>query len=70
MLQGYHDKDDDEHKREDGPNYAGWARIYTEARRPIPVKWRKALARELLSDNAAYSNALRRSIATFGDPRK
>lgn len=53
----------------DGPNYAGWARLYIEAQRPIPGKWRAAFQRELDSDNKAYANALRRSIATFGGPR-
>jgi hypothetical protein len=52
----------------EGPNYAGWARIYIEAKKPIPGKWRGAFERELASDNKAYANALRRSIATFGGP--
>jgi hypothetical protein len=53
----------------EGPNYAGWARLYIEARRPIPKKWKSAFEAELSSDNQAYANALRRSIATFGGPR-
>jgi hypothetical protein len=57
------------HGDTDGPNYAGWARLYIEAQRPIPRKWRAAFERELASDNQAYANALRRSIATFGTPR-
>ena len=48
-----------------GPNYAGWARIYVEAGRPIPAKWRRAFEEQLHSDNSAYSRALERSIATF-----
>lgn len=51
---------------EEGPNYAGWARIYVEARRPVPADWRGAFRRELASDNRAYAGALARSIATFG----
>ncbi len=54
---------------EGGPNYAGWARIYIEAGKTIPSRWRDAFQRELHSDNEAYANALRRSIATFGGPR-
>ena len=56
------------HGDEDGPNYAGWARLYIEAGRVIPEQWRDAFQRELDSDNKAYANALRRSIATFGEP--
>jgi len=54
---------------EDGPNYAGWARIYVEAQRPIPKKWERAFALERASDNRAYAHALERSIKTFGMPR-
>lgn len=54
---------------EDGPNYAGWARLYIEAQRPMPSKWKAAFQRELDSNNRAYALALRRSIATFGEPR-
>jgi len=56
------------HGDDDGPNYAGWARLYIEAGRAIPEKWRAAFQRELDSDNKSYANALRRSIATFGEP--
>lgn len=51
---------------EEGPNYGGWARIYVEARRPVPADWRGAFRRELASDNRGYAAALARSIATFG----
>lgn len=61
VLAGYGQK-----PAEEGPNYAGWARIYVEARRPVPADWRGAFRRELASDNGAYAHALRRSIATFG----
>jgi hypothetical protein len=50
----------------DGPNYAGWARVYVEAGFAIPKKWRAAFAREQNSDNKAYANALTKSIETFG----
>jgi hypothetical protein len=57
------------HGGSEGPNYAGWARLYVEAQRTIPSKWRAAFQEELDSDNKAYSHALRRSIKTFGAPR-
>ena len=53
-------------KVSDGPNYAGWARVYVQARRVIPRKWHKAFEDELESDNTAYSNALKRDIEVFG----
>lgn len=52
--------------RHQGPNCAGWARIYVEARHAIPCKWAKAFEQERKSDNVAYAAALERSIATFG----
>jgi hypothetical protein len=57
---------DDHEPRVEGPNYSGWARMYVEAKRPIPLMWRGAFARELASDNQAYADALRKSIMTFG----
>lgn len=48
------------------PNYAGWARLYVEAGRAIPRKFRKAFDAELHSENKAYANALQKSINTFG----
>jgi hypothetical protein len=50
----------------DGPNYAGWARVYVEARKPIPSAWREAFESERNSDNKLYAEALERSIKTFG----
>lgn len=52
--------------KRDGPNYAGWARMYVEARRMVPANWRDAFTRELNSDNHAYADALARSVVTFG----
>lgn len=52
--------------RDDGPNYAGWARIYVEGQRSIPEKWRNAFEAERNSDNVAYERALEISINTFG----
>lgn len=49
-----------------GPNYAGWARIYVEAQKPIPSKWRTAFDEQRHSENHAYSAALERDIATWG----
>ncbi len=53
---------------EDGPNYAGWARVYVEAGRTIPREWTRAFQSERNSSNAAYAAALRKSINTFGHP--
>lgn len=50
----------------DGPNYAGWARLYVEAGEPIPEKWRAAFEAERKSSNEAYAAALERSLAAFG----
>lgn len=52
--------------KRDGPNYAGWARVYVEACRVIPNKWKGAFRRELRSDNKAYTQALWVSILLFG----
>lgn len=52
-----------------GPNVAAWGRLYVEAGEPIPKKWQHAFQRELFSANRAYSEALYRSIVTFGYPR-
>jgi hypothetical protein len=57
------------HGDSDGPHYTAWGRLYIEAKKPIPAKWRAAFQRELDSDNRAYAHALERSIATFGGPR-
>lgn len=51
---------------EDGPNYAGWARVYVESNSRIPTKWRAAFERERNSDNRAYARALEISINTYG----
>lgn len=53
-------------KPEDGPNYAGWARVYVEAGVPVPEKWRAAFEAQRQSDNRAYAAALEASIETFG----
>lgn len=67
VLNGYQDRDDNEHDYSSGPNYAGWARIYVEAARAIPKKWHEAFKAELLrTDNPAYVEALKSDIATFG----
>jgi hypothetical protein len=51
---------------EEGPNYAGWARVYIEAGVRIPRKWKAAFLRELRSPNLAYAEALLESIGEFG----
>ena len=72
VLQGYFPRGKDtgwEGKRSDGPNYGGWARIYTEAGRHVPKKWHEAFKTELKRVNdPRYVSALHRSIATFGNP--
>ena len=56
--------------RSNGPNYAGWARFYVQARRLIRDEWAPAFCRELESpDNELYRIALARDIATFGPVR-
>jgi hypothetical protein len=68
VLNGYISRDDRRNgaKNSDGPNYAGWARVYVQAGTRIPRKWHKAFEAELASDNQAYSDALRRDIHIFG----
>lgn len=58
--------DEDHFPDVEGPNYAGWARVYVEASRTIPAKWERAFRAELASNNQSYADALRRSVATFG----
>lgn len=54
----------------DSPNVAGWERMYIEARKPIPEKWKEAFQRALFdTSNTLYLSTLRRSIATFGYPK-
>lgn len=65
VLGGYIDPDDDR-QPEDGPNYAGWARIYIEAGRAIPRSWEEVFTAQRDSDNLEYAYQLERSIATFG----
>ncbi len=68
VLNGYEPRwvDRSEHNTAtDGPNYAGWARIYVEAGRAIPEKWRAAFA-DQGKDNRAYYDALGRSLVSFG----
>lgn len=51
----------------DGPNYAGWERLYVETRRMIPTRWIPAFLAALeRTDNPAYTAALLRDINTFG----
>lgn len=49
-----------------GPNYAGWARVYVEAERPIPESWRSAFYDELVSENWLYRKKLEESLHWFG----
>lgn len=54
------------HTDADGPNYAGWARIYVECGRVIPTVWRAAFEAQRNSSNRSYARALEISINTFG----
>lgn len=52
---------------EPGPNYAGWERIYTQARRPILRAWVPTYDRSA-DEDTPYGAALRMDIATYGRP--
>lgn len=45
------------------PNYAGWGRLYVQAGRPIPARFREAFE---AYDNQAYARALRDDIERYG----
>lgn len=65
-LLGWQPADDDEWPQ-GRPNYAGWARVYVQAREPIPRAWMPAFVDELNEpENDSYREALRRDVATFG----
>jgi hypothetical protein len=78
VLGGYRPKggwgDPELDKRGAGPNVAGWARVFVQARQPVPQEWAGAFWDELGQDrrypgsepNWAYAVALARDIATFG----
>lgn len=66
-LNGYHDRAiAREESAPVAPNYAGWARLYIQAGRPIPAKYADGFRAELANDNIRYVDALRRDIVTFG----
>lgn len=49
------------------PNYAGWARVYTQAHAPVPRAWLAAFVAELnTDDNDRYREALRLDVVTYG----
>src|ERR1035437_3010909 len=50
----------------EGPSYAAWARVYVEAEKTIPEKWRMAFYEELVSTNKEYREALEESVNYFG----
>lgn len=67
MLNGYHDAQFARDEQTDiQPNYAGWARVYVEAGKTIPAKYRAAFISELDEENRAYAEALRTDVRTFG----
>lgn len=51
------------------PNYAGWARVYTQAGKTVPECWSEDFSHAFDGDSA-YSLALRKDVRTFGSPRK
>ena len=61
-LNGYHPRGEARNQI----NYAGWARIYVQALKPIPSNLFLAFMAELASDNRVYADALRRDIKAFG----
>lgn len=68
VLQGYqpkYTKDEDHDMLRDGPNYAGWARVYVQSGFSIPTEWRRAFALQGL-DNLAYYDAIGRDLVTWG----
>jgi hypothetical protein len=71
VLNGYRPRGE---SRTAPPNYAGWARIYTQARRPVPAQWRRAFLADELGEvgdqgrPTPYALALLDDIATYGLP--
>jgi hypothetical protein len=56
------------HKRVSiSPNYAAWTRVYVQAGKPIPQRYRAAFIDDLNdAENTSYAAALARDVATFG----
>lgn len=61
-LAGYHPKGE----RRDFINNAGWARVYIQAGKYIPLNVRFHFLAELASENRAYAEALKQDIRDFG----
>lgn len=62
VLGGYHPRGE----ARDSINYAGWARVYIEALKPIPPNLFMAFLGELASDNRPYADSLRGDIKAYG----
>lgn len=62
ILNGYHPKGE----ARDSINYAGWARVYIQALKPIPANLFMAFLGELASDNRPYADSLRGDIKAYG----
>lgn len=62
ILNGYHPKGE----KNTDINYAGWARIYIQAGKFIPVNLFMSFLGELASDNRAYADSLRDDIKHYG----
>lgn len=50
----------------EGPNYAGWLRLYIQARKPVPRKHYDAEMAMGERENELYHKAILRDIATYG----
>lgn len=44
----------------------GWAKVYVEAERPIPERWRNAFYDELTASDLDYRHRLEESLRWFG----
>jgi hypothetical protein len=53
-------------QRQESPNYAAWPLAYMENKRTIPAKWRNAFKCEMLSDNTAYADNIKRTMERLG----
>lgn len=53
-------------EKEKEPNYSGWARLYVQAGKIIPEKFKEAFYNQLNSDNKLYAEALQEDIKKYG----
>lgn len=50
----------------EAPGYAGWLRVYVQARKPVPVQHFNTEVLEAYRENEGYYAAILRDIATYG----